>query len=141
MFMVHKISWWYWLLSSVFLAIGVLGLTEGFYMAIALTAIQVLHFTRREKSMIAFPVQVRVAYLALLLCGLWDPFKSVYWIPLIGTIAMVVSGYCLLARVLSLMPWNRREPLSFRLVTRTFLSPPVEGNIMQGLPEMNSKMV
>lgn len=137
--MIRKINWWYWLLSSVFLAIGVLGWTEGFYLAIALTAIQVIHFTGREKSLGAFPVQVRVAYLALLLCGIWDPLKSIYWIPLIGTTAMVLSGYCLLARIISLIPWNRREPLSLRLVMRTFFSPPVEGNIMQGLPEANSK--
>lgn len=137
--MVRKISWWYWLLSSVFLAIGVSGGIEGFYLAIALTAVQTVHFTGREKSLSAFPVQVRVAYLVLLLCGLWGPLKSIYWIPLVGTTAMVLSGYCLLARILSLMPWNRREPLSLRLVMRTFLSPPVEGNIMQGLPEVNSK--
>jgi len=32
------------------------------------------------------------------------------------------------------MPWNRREPLSTELVRRTFLSPPVKGSVMQGLP-------
>ena len=139
MLMIRKISWWYWLLSSAFLAVGVLGWTEGFYLVIALTAVQVIHYTGREKSLNAFPVQVRVAYLALLLCGLWDPLRSIYWISLFGTTAMVLSGYCLLARMLSLMPWNRREPLSLELVMRTFLSPPVEGNILQGLPEGNSK--
>jgi hypothetical protein len=35
---------------------------------------------------------------------------------------------------LSLMPWNRKEPLSASLIKRTFLAPPVKGNILQGLP-------
>lgn len=51
-------------------------------------------------------------YMVLLVCGLWEPLRFLYWIQLIGTSAMVLVGYCLLARILSLMPWNLREPLS-----------------------------
>jgi hypothetical protein len=39
-----------------------------------------------------------------------------------------------MARLVSLLPWNRKEPFSFALVLRTFLSVPVRGNILQGLP-------
>ena len=51
---------------------------------------------------------------------------------------MVLFGYCLLARVLSLFPWNRTEPFSMQLVLSTFFSAPVPGNILQGLPSTSS---
>ena len=38
------------------------------------------------------------------------------------------------ARILSLMPWNRQEPFTLELLKRTVFSPPVRGNILQGLP-------
>ena len=47
---------------------------------------------------------------------------------------MVLFQYCFLARYMSLMPWNKREPYSVSLLKRTFLSAPVSGNILQGLP-------
>jgi hypothetical protein len=58
----------------------------------------------------------------MLLLALWEPLNWLFWLPAIGTPAQVLFGYCTLARCLSLMPWNRREPLSTELVRRTFLS-------------------
>ncbi|HYP67235.1 MAG TPA: hypothetical protein VEP67_03170 [Thiobacillaceae bacterium] len=57
-----------------------------------------------------------------------------YWIQLAGTSAMVLFGYCPLARFLSLMPWNRTQPFTFSLLALTCLSQPVRSNILQGLP-------
>jgi len=93
-----------------------------------------VHFRLREGSFAAFPVQVRLAYTAILLVALWTPMNWLFWIPAIGTPAQVLFGYCALARCLSLLPWNRREPLSRRLVWRTFAAKPVRGNILQGQP-------
>ena len=128
------ISWWYWAATVPLLAAGLAGYPTGFLAAILLTAIQVVHFHIRERQLMAFPVQVRIAYLGLLLLAQWTPFYWVYWLKLIGTTAMVLFSYCLLARVLSLMPWNRNEVFSFRLFYRTFFSAPVQGNILQGMP-------
>jgi hypothetical protein len=128
------IGWWYWAATVPLLATGLYGYQGGFLAAMLLTAVQIIHFYTREKSMLAFPLQVRIAYLGLLLLAQWSPFYWLYWLQLIGTSAMVLADYCLLARCLSLMPWNREEALSLRLVLRTFLSPPVSGNILQGLP-------
>ncbi|MGH7230523.1 MAG: hypothetical protein ACREJU_04095 [Nitrospiraceae bacterium] len=72
--------------------------------------------------MTAFPVQVRVAYLILLILGQWTPLHWVLWVQLVGTSARVLTGYCLLARTLSLLPWNRFEPLSTALLRRTYFS-------------------
>jgi len=46
----------------------------------------------------------------------------------------LIFGYCTMARLVSLFPWNRTEAFSGRLLVRTFFSPPVRGNILQGLP-------
>lgn len=134
MFQYRHISWWYWLATAPLLIAGLSGRTEAFYYAMALTVMQWIHFGLRDRSLVSFPVQVRAGYLGLLLLGQWDPFYFIYYIQLAGTSAMVLFGYCPLARLLSLMPWNRREPFSLSLVKRTILSPPTRGSILQGLP-------
>ena len=39
-----------------------------------------------------------------------------------------------MARILSLLPGNRTEPMSLDLIWRTFLTPPMRGNMLHGLP-------
>lgn len=136
MFMIDlkELSWQYWFATACLLSAGVAGYPTAFLLAIGLTVVQLTHFTLREGSVTAFPVQVRFWYLVLLLVALPQPLQLLYWIPMIGTWAQVIFGYCTMARCVSLLPWNRREPLSVDLVSRTFLSPPVPGNILQGLP-------
>ncbi len=126
---VHEIAWWYWLASGVLLAAALAG-TLGFVPLIALTLAQTLHYRLREGSVRAFPVQVRIGYLLWLLAGLLGPLGFFHWIQLAGTWAMVLVDYCPMARMLSLLPWNRRSPLTLRLVLRTFLRPPVRGSIL-----------
>lgn len=130
----RAISWWYWLVTVGCLTAGVSGWVMGFLLAIGLTVFQLIHFTLQERSITAFPVQVRLGYLLLLLIALPDKLQLIYWIPVIGTWAQVLFGYCTMARTVSLLPWNRKEALSFDLLERTFLSAPVRGNILQGLP-------
>jgi hypothetical protein len=130
----RDLGWWYWLVTDALLVGGLAGWPAGFAPVIALSTVQAGHYLHREGRLAAFPVQVRLGYLGLLLAGLWDPLHFVYWVQLAGTTAMVVFDYCPLARFLSLMPWNRRERFSARLVLRTFLAPPVRGSVLQGLP-------
>jgi hypothetical protein len=134
MFQYRNISWWYWLAMALLLAFGLSAWEPAFVWAIVLGAMQSVHFLLREGRPGAFPVQVRLAYLGLLLLGQWEPLQFIYWIQLAGTWAMVLFGYCPLARFLSLMPWNRTQRFSLSLLARTFLSPPVTGSILQGLP-------
>jgi hypothetical protein len=136
MFMIDykELSWWYWLVTACLLTAGLAGYQSAFLLAIALTVFQLAHFALRERSVKAFPVQVRFWYLLLLLVALPNPLQLIYWIPMIGTWAQVLFGYCTMARFVSLLPWNRHESLSVDLLKRTFLSPPMRGNIMHGLP-------
>lgn len=132
----RQVSWWYWLATVLLLSAGLAGWPEAFVWAIGLTMLQLLHFGTQEGSPAAFPVQVRIGYLLLLLVAFPEPLHVVYWLPMIGTWAQVLFGYCLMARMVSLLPWNRGEPLSGALLRRTFLSPPVRGNILQGQPPL-----
>jgi hypothetical protein len=136
MFMIDykRLSWWYWLVTACLLTAGVAGYPSGFALAIGVTVFQLIHFTIREHGIAAFPVQVRFWYLMLLLVAFPEPLRIIYWIPTIGTWAQLIFGYCAMARCVSLLPWNRRESFSAELVARTFLSRPVRGNILQGLP-------
>lgn len=131
---IQFISWQYWAVTDVLLIAAVLGWQPGFPAVIGLNIVQLVHFLVREKSLTAFPVQVRAAYLGLLLAGQWDPLYIIYFIQIIGTTVMVLADYCPLARFLSLMPWNRHEPFTLDLLRRTVFSSPVRGNILQGLP-------
>lgn len=135
MIMFNELSWRYWAASAVLLIAGVVGWTPAFGLVLLLSAVQVVHFALRERSLTSFPVQVRIAYLGFLAVAVGiPPLRWLIWVPTIGTPAQVLFGYCFLARTLSLLPWNRREPLSWRLVWRTFVSPPVKGAILQGQP-------
>lgn len=136
MFMIDykELSWQYWFATACLLTAGVAGYPTAFLLAIGLTVVQLVHFTVLEGRITAFPVQVRFWYLMLLLVAFPEPMQVIYWIPTVGTWAQVLFGYCTMARCVSLLPWNSREPFSFDLVNRTFFSRPVPGNILQGLP-------
>jgi len=136
MFMINhtEISWQYWLVTAILLTAGIFGYPVGFELAIGLSLFQLVHFAIREGGVTAFPVQVRFFYLLLLIILFPEPMRILYWVPFLGTWAQVIFGYCLMARMVSLLPWNRREPYSLDSVMKTFLSRPVRGNILQGQP-------
>lgn len=134
MFMIEykEMGWWYWLVTAGLLTLGVLGNPIGFELAIGLTGFQLIHFLIRERSVTAFPVQVRFWYLILLIVAFPEPMHFLFWIPTIGTWAQIIFGYCTMARLVSLWPWNRSEPFTLELLKKTFLSRPVRGSIRQG---------
>lgn len=127
-------GWWYWLATVPLLVLGVMGYVEAIYGAIALTAVQFVQYMLSTRDFMAFPVQVRTGYILLLLIGLLPYMSFIHWIQLFGTSAMVLFGYCPLARILSLMSWNRDYELSWRMLWVTFFSAPVDGCIKDSLP-------
>jgi len=134
MFMIEykDIGWWYWLVTAVLLTVGLLGNEMGFFLAAGLTIFQLMHYILREKGIKAFPVQVRFWYLLLLIVSLPDSLQWLFWVPCVGTWAQVLFGYCAMARLVSLFPWNRETPFTTKLVVNTFLSRPVRGSVKQG---------
>ncbi len=135
MFMIEyrDIGWWYWLVTAMLLTLGVFGNEVGFILALGLTSFQLFHYIIREKSIRAFPVQVRFWYLLLLLVSIPEIMQWLYWVPCIGTWAQILFGYCAMARMVSLWPWNRDEVFTLKLLTKTFLSRPVKGSVKQAL--------
>lgn len=128
----RSIGWWYWLMSAGLLTAGVSGWAMGLPLAIGLTAFQIAHFSIRSRSVRAFPVQVRLAYLLLLLSVAPQAVRWICWIPMTGTWVQVLFGYCAMARTVSLIPGNRNRPISAALLRQTFLSVPVRGSFLQG---------
>ncbi|MET0089721.1 MAG: hypothetical protein ABW068_06820 [Candidatus Thiodiazotropha sp.] len=125
----REMSWWYWLVTAVLLTAGFLATPDAFLGAIGVTVWQLIHYRLREGRNSAW-------YLVLLLIALPGPMQWLYWVPTIGTWAQLIFGYCTMARLVSLFPWNRSEPFTWSLVRRTFFSAPVRGNILQGLPSV-----
>lgn len=130
----NNLVWRYWAVTVVLLIGVVSGNALCLQAVIVLTAIQVLHFIYREKSLTAFPVQVRLTYFGMLFLAQAPYMVWIFWWQLIGTSAMVLFEYCFLARLLSLLVWNQQEKISWEMIKRTFFSAPVKGNILQGLP-------
>lgn len=134
----NNLIWWYWAATTILLTGVVAGNAQSLQAVIALNAVQVVHFIFREKSLIAFPVQVRITYFGLLFLAQAPFMFWIFWWQLIGTSAMVLFEYCFLARCLSLLPWNKKAIYSLELIKHTFLSPPVKGNVLQGLSATSS---
>jgi len=123
-------AWLYWLATVVPLALSLTVDSSAIYAAMLIVAVQALHYGLRQRSLTTLRVQVRFGYFALLVLGTWPPLFWLHWLQLAGTCAFLLFGYCPLARILSLAPWNRAWPLASSLVWRTFFSMPVAGNIL-----------
>lgn len=139
MLMPHELTWWIWLITASALGLGLAGYPTAFLAAIGVTMIQALFFVWRGHGVRSSPAQTRVAYALLMMICFVPSLRWLYWLPTVGTVALVVCGYCLMARFLSLLPWNRSERITARLLRHTFLSPPVlqkagQGTMEQGCP-------
>jgi hypothetical protein len=102
------IRWWFWAVTLVAIVAAIAGWGPGYYVVMGISAVQVVFFLVQEKSLIAFPTQIRVVYFAFTLFGLWPEVRLViYIILLLGTIMVTFFGRCSIALVLKYMPWNQ----------------------------------
>ncbi len=126
---VRRAAAW-WLAIGVALVAGVLGAPGALVAAIGVTAVHCVHLRAQGHTLRGLPLQVRAVFLALLVAGTWPAFAFVHVLQCGGILGSVVFDYCLLARLLALAPWNRREPFSWPLVRWTLLTPPGPGSIL-----------
>lgn len=126
-----NLIWIYWAIIDTLLIVGVSLEPVALKLAIALAAVQVVHFYAQTPNLSNFALQVRIAYLLLLLIALYPPLFFIFYLQIIGTTAMVLVNYCFLARAMSLMPWNKVEPYSRHLIFNTFFSKPVSGSVQK----------
>jgi hypothetical protein len=122
--MPKELTWWAWLVTVALLLTGLAESPAAFIAAIALLLAQTLFFWRKSGNVRAINVQIRASYTLLLVLSYIPQLRWFYWLIAIGTGALLVFGYCFVARTLSLLSWNRLEPLSLDLLRRTYLSVP-----------------
>jgi len=106
----QKIDWWFWTIISIFILTALLGWVPGYYIVMVISALQVIYFTGRHKSLTAFDTQVRIAYFAFTLLGLSQTIRFPFYILLfIGTLMAVFFDRCGIALALKNMPWNKQS--------------------------------
>ena len=104
----RDIWWWYWAVTFVFIAAALLGWAPGYGLVMLISTFQLGHSILKNGAISAFPVQVRIVYLAVTLFGFWDgPRFWVFALLLIGTFMVVFMGRCGIALALKPMPWNK----------------------------------
>jgi hypothetical protein len=121
----------YWMVTALCLAAGLLFWPPALILAMAVMVVHCMHYPQCAPGITSFPMQVRIGFLALLVVGQVPYFGWVNWVQMAGITALITVGYCPLARILSLMPWNRTRPMSWKLFVTAIFSPPVEGSILQ----------
>ena len=127
----HKnLDWQFLLVCATGLTLGLTGWNPGFVIAVVMAAVQCIHTIIVQRSLTAFPAQVHITYTLLLLAALPSSMNWLYWMPAIGTWIYLLFDYCLLARMLSMLPINSAEKFSFQLVRSTFLAAPAK-NILK----------
>lgn len=129
-------GWWYWLASTSCLWLAVTINPIAYEWALLIAVIQLVHFLIAEGGVNSFPVQIRLGYLSVLLLAMPEGYQWVLWVPAFGTLLRVLTGYCIMARMLMLLSINRQVKLTWHFVKAAFFTPPVRGNILHGLPAM-----
>ena len=124
----------YWQACVLALAADGLTLSWGAPLALAVCVVQAAHALARHRHWRALPVQVRFAFLLLLVAGSSTP--ALGWLhPLqfVGVNVLLVADYCVLARLLTLLPWNRTVPFTPALAWAVLSLPPAPGSVAERL--------
>lgn len=103
----ESVEWWFWPVIFVFMLSGMIGWPQGFYVAIMISAIQSIYFIIKNRSLRAFPAQIRFVYFLFTIIGILDPTRIWYGLMAVSTFMVAFFDKCLLARMLILMPWNK----------------------------------
>ena len=129
-------GWWHWAATLPLLAGHLLDsdperARHAFVAAAALCAAAAAWAYARSGDASAMAVQVRISYLVLLVLGLAPAARWFHWLQLAGTACVVCVGYCPLARVLALAPWNRDGPLTAAMARAALTRRPASGGIFR----------
>lgn len=126
-------TWWIWLGIALLLLAGLGGDINWRYAAMAAAALQAVVWLVRNRSLMHFPTQVRVAYALWMAASFLPMLTPLYWIQAAGTTLLVLFGYCPLARLLLFLPANRKVPLTWRRAGLIIAHPPTSGSVLEEL--------
>ncbi len=103
-----KAEWWLWAITLVLICAALAGWSPGYRAVMAVSALQVVWFAVATGSVVSFPSQVRLVYLAVTLLALWAPARAWVFAALaLGTFMVTAFDRCAIALALARMPWNR----------------------------------
>ncbi|MCA9523950.1 MAG: hypothetical protein KC609_23435 [Myxococcales bacterium] len=120
--------WGLWLATWLLLLAGLVNRAFWGHVVLFSGLHAVLFFALFRFHVEPFPVQVRIAYFALVAVGTYVPYMAILmYLTILGLATNLFMGYCPLARTVFLFPWNREESFSLDLLRRVFFSPPVAG--------------
>lgn len=119
-------------LNRFSVALHVTALALGFvdpqfwHLAVALAAADVvLGLALTGGNLLAFPVQLRMAYASSIAAAVFVPaMRPMLYTQTLGLTVFLLFDYCLLSRMLFLMPWNRQRAFSWHLLWQTLTHPP-----------------
>ena len=131
---IGSVTWWIWAILAGLMLWGLTGQMLPREAAMAIAVLQAFGYLLIHRSLRHFPTQLRVAYALWMAVSLVPPLSVMYWILAAGTTARVLTGYCAMARLLLLLPWNRSVPLTWRRMAIIAFHPPVHGSVVKGLP-------
>lgn len=123
-----QLRWWLWAATWVGLLAGCFDPIYWRWVVVFSAGHALLMLALVGHRPLAFPAQLRIAYFAWVALGTYAPYSSsMMYVTLVGLAANLLIGWCPLARMMYLLPWNRQEPLDLDLLARVFLSGPVPG--------------
>lgn len=119
-------TWWANTVTSAALWTSIFGVRWALETAVGIAVLMAAIQIARDRNLMAFGVQLRISFALFLMACLIPALRWMTWIPALGTAALSIFGYCPMARMLALYPWNRTEPLTADFVKRVVFSPPRE---------------
>lgn len=131
---IASLAWWIWAILASLMLWSLTGQILAREAAMTLAVLQAIGFLFAHRSVRYFPTQLRIAYVLWMAVSLVPPLFLMYWILAAGTTARVLTGYCALARLLLLLPWNRSVSLTWRRIGIIAFHPPINGSVVSGLP-------
>jgi hypothetical protein len=117
-------SRWLWFVTGGALVSYLAGLHAGIVFAATLTAARLFHQVLRVRNGGSLPMQIRALALTVMILGSRPGLHVLLYLQLAGITLLVGFDYCMAARLLSLLPWNRERSLTGALLRATFLTPP-----------------
>jgi hypothetical protein len=130
----RSLAWWLWAILAALMVWALAGQPLARDAAMAIAVAQAVAYLFVHRSLRHFPTQLRTAYVLWMAAGLVPPLFVLYWVLAVGTAARALTGYCAMARLLLLLPWNRSVPLTWRRMAIIAFHPPVIGSVQTGLP-------
>jgi hypothetical protein len=120
----ERISQAQWAVTMPLLLLQLAGFHWALPLVVGSCAASAALYALRLGSVRAYRVQVRLGFAAFCSLGWLPGLEPILLVPVVGTSAQVLFGYCPMARMLDVAPWNRDERFSWELVRRIAMRAP-----------------